>query len=438
VANTLFQTIGSSSSGSQISDPNELLGVTISTSVASSALTITLKNASGSTPDSTNPVKLTFRNATLTSGIWNERTITSSLTVTVGSGSTLNHISGYECPIYVYAADLEDVDGTRLLCVSTFLMDETRLYTITTGADGSGADLEYLIYHSRDATTYTSRPIKLLGILFSTQATAGTWASIPTVASPGSIPSLILRRNNVLRVTTSDFDLSANESQTVDSIHYSPSVSNQTITLPLLANSFRRKITVILRATLGAAVIIDGNGTEPIENDFTVGLYAMGDFITLVGAQSKWLTQSRKQTIAFNMTCAGSIIATGTTNVNCPTLTMNYGNGATTGIDAKFIAPVAGIYQFLWNFQTAGTSMVATGAISARIGATLSGATLSSLCTNNTHGTGGSSTFELNTYALVALAAGDQINPRASSTTGTTLSASDTSNYFAGSLVSPL
>lgn len=163
--------------------PQELYNIGLSASVAANALTIALKQADGSTDCSTGSAacKISFRSATQATGSVTERSVTSSLSVVVSSGSTLGHVSAVAEYIYVYAIDNA---GTVELAVSSTLLD-TAARTTTTAEGGAGAaDSRTTIYST---TARSNVGFRLIGRLLSTQATAGTWASAITEVSTGNI-----------------------------------------------------------------------------------------------------------------------------------------------------------------------------------------------------------------------------------------------------------
>lgn len=146
-------------------------------SVASSALTFALKTEAGLNPSSTDPVYVSFRNATLSSGAPVRREITAALSLVISNGSTLGHASATEAPIYVY---LGDDAGTLFLAASTSPVDERILQT-TTAEGGVGlADSALPLYA---AAVHTNAAVRLFAVLKSTQTTAGTWAAVPTLIS---------------------------------------------------------------------------------------------------------------------------------------------------------------------------------------------------------------------------------------------------------------
>lgn len=138
-----------------------------STSVASSALTINLKQADGSTdPTSPSPDRISFRSSTAGTGGYNIRSVAAALSIVVPSGATLGHTDGADAFVYVYALDNA---GTVELAVSSAVKDESSLQTSLTIGMGSDDDDFY------STTGRSNVPIRLLLRLKSNQTTAGTW-----------------------------------------------------------------------------------------------------------------------------------------------------------------------------------------------------------------------------------------------------------------------
>lgn len=160
--------------GGNASEAADLWNCTLAASVASSALTITLKTRAGADPSETTPVTIGFRATTATDGTYSSVKATAATSVTVSSGSTLGHVSAAAWPIYVYAINNA---GTIELAVSTSIFDERYVRTSTTEGALGGADSPILMYST---TGRSGVAVRLIGILISTQATAGTWAAVPT------------------------------------------------------------------------------------------------------------------------------------------------------------------------------------------------------------------------------------------------------------------
>jgi len=133
-SNYIFKPFGSSASGS-VNSSFELENLSIVCSVATNALTIAVKGQDGNDPSSSNICTVGVRSATLTSGAYNLRQITSALSMTVSSGSTLGTLDALQAYLYVY---LIDNAGTLELAISHVLYNEPSVVT-TTAEGGAGA-----------------------------------------------------------------------------------------------------------------------------------------------------------------------------------------------------------------------------------------------------------------------------------------------------------
>lgn len=169
---------------------DEITNLAISASVAASALTIAIKTKAGTDPTGTDIVKVGMRNSTLTTGTYNQRTITGALSLVISSGSTLGLVSARDEYIYVY---LIDNAGTLELAAmgGAALVDEGTVVTSTTEGGAGGADTRYTLYST---TGRSNVPVRLVGRLKSNQATSGTYAT-----SIAEIALLPFRRNNMQR-----------------------------------------------------------------------------------------------------------------------------------------------------------------------------------------------------------------------------------------------
>lgn len=155
---------------------NSMMNLGIKTSVSSSALTITVTQADGITnPNSTYPVIASMRGSTGSVGNFAKRSVTSALTLTIPSGTTIGTRSGATEIIHLY---LIDNNGTLELAVSVNSYTDLGMLATTTAI--SGGNTRNTIY---SASARTSVPIRLIGELSSTQATAGTWNTQPSIAA---------------------------------------------------------------------------------------------------------------------------------------------------------------------------------------------------------------------------------------------------------------
>jgi hypothetical protein len=139
----------------------------ISASVAANAMTVTL-----------NPCSLAFRSTTLGSGATSTVSVTSAITMTVSSGSTLGTVNATQSQIVVLAINNA---GTIELAVVNIAggnnLDETTLITTTAEGGAGAADSSNVIYST---TARTSVAFRVVGVIISTQTTAGTWATAPS------------------------------------------------------------------------------------------------------------------------------------------------------------------------------------------------------------------------------------------------------------------
>jgi hypothetical protein len=147
--------------------------LSLSCAVGSSALTVTLKSADGTSFSATNPGVVNFRSATLTTGTPLERTITSDLTVTVSNGSTLGMTTVTDTYLYIY---LIDNAGTPELAIMNGMIDDGRVTTSVAEGGAGAADSANVLYSTSGRV---SKATRLIGRILA-QNTAGAWGSAPT------------------------------------------------------------------------------------------------------------------------------------------------------------------------------------------------------------------------------------------------------------------
>jgi hypothetical protein len=164
---------------------NPLNNGSLAASVASNILTLTLKTAGGSTPSASDPVRITFRSTTDNDGSLLTRTVSASTAMTFASGSTLGMTNGVAARLWV---GLLDNAGTVEVCAwnsyktassQKSLKGFTPNTDVTTTAEGSGTAVSAHVLYSTNARTTV--PFVLLGFLEISEATAGVWATAPTV-----------------------------------------------------------------------------------------------------------------------------------------------------------------------------------------------------------------------------------------------------------------
>lgn len=173
---TTFNDIGT---GTVQDASDDQLNTTCSTAVGSNALTISLKDKSGSNCSAGSPCKMSFRSSTATSGVYNQRSVTGALSVTLSSGSTLGFTSAVAHDGYVYA--LDNAGTVELAVAGSRIIDEGSLQTTTSEGGAGAADSALVLYST---TSRSNVPVRLLCRFVATEATAGTWATAPSEVSP--------------------------------------------------------------------------------------------------------------------------------------------------------------------------------------------------------------------------------------------------------------
>lgn len=144
----------------------EIHGITAT--VGSNALTVNIL-----------PQYIEFRSVTLTDGTPVKRQVGSTISMTVSSGSTLGTVNGVASRLAVIALDNSGTVEVAIVNVAGGTnLDESGLISTTAEGGAGGADSATVIYST---TARANVPYRVLGFVDSTQATAGTWATSPTI-----------------------------------------------------------------------------------------------------------------------------------------------------------------------------------------------------------------------------------------------------------------
>lgn len=186
----------------------EISNLTLSCSVAASALTIAVKTKSGSDASAGDPIKVGMRSSTLTSGVYNQRTITGALSLVVSSGSTLGMTNALDYTLWVY---LIDNSGTLELAISQTPFYEGQLISTTAEGGAGAADSATVMYST---TARSSVPFRLIGRLVSQQATAGTWATAPSTVQVGNFGNLAVAAHTMEASYTPGSSITTNVTRT--------------------------------------------------------------------------------------------------------------------------------------------------------------------------------------------------------------------------------
>lgn len=137
----------------------------VAASVGSNALTATLQ-----------PCVVDFRAASLSSGSVTTLSVTTAINVVAPSGATLGTTSAVQSRIMILAIQgPANVELALINLAGGVNLDETTL--INTTAITSGSSLANVAYST---TARSGVPFRVMGYIESTQATAGTWATVPS------------------------------------------------------------------------------------------------------------------------------------------------------------------------------------------------------------------------------------------------------------------
>jgi hypothetical protein len=170
----------------------------LSASAVGNALTITMTQASGSAPTSTNPVLIPFRSITATAGTVTWTAITATQSITVPSGATLGASNGVPFRVWIFE---EYNGGVPELAVATCSNATTVFpcsaweYSLPTSTTiGGSSNTGGVLYAT---TGVAADAVRIIGYcnFSSGLATAGTWASSctalqtfgPGIKKPGDV-----------------------------------------------------------------------------------------------------------------------------------------------------------------------------------------------------------------------------------------------------------
>jgi hypothetical protein len=224
------------------------------------AMTITLKKTT-----------LYFRGTTLSSGTPTKITMSADATLVVSSGSTLGTTNAVSSDLEVRAINNA---GTVELAVVNVLgglqNDETNLVTTTAEGGAGAADSLSVLYSTTARTGVTYR---VVGLIRSTQATAGNWTTTPTLVQgiggrAITVGSFNNRTGNIIGVDSVNGQTGVIDTTTfgnIGSIVAAMWVPNTTVTASATLNSGT--------TVAGSALRYDANGgAVPATNKNSYGL----------------------------------------------------------------------------------------------------------------------------------------------------------------------
>lgn len=170
---------------------------TIDAAAAANAITFTYETQASATPSTTDPVSVTRRHQTISTGSTHTVNQTGAVSLVLPSGATLGCASSEVVRIHVglirnAGSALELACWTAAVAASTNVKTFRPDELVTTTAIGTGSDSAQTMYST---SARTSQPLVYLGFIEATSgATAGQWASVdkivnwePGVPLPGDI-----------------------------------------------------------------------------------------------------------------------------------------------------------------------------------------------------------------------------------------------------------
>lgn len=191
---------------------NSPLNLGLAASVASSALTISIKDVTGANPSTSSPVAMPFRSATIGTGTPDVIALTAATSLVISSGSTLGTTNS--APFRLWIVAFNDAGTVRLAAVRAmlptgiFALNEWTLASSTAEGGAGAADSAGVFY---TGTAVSSKAYRILGFMDweSGLAAAGTWSSGPTriqLFGPGvPLPGAALKSVSTSRNTQDSF-----------------------------------------------------------------------------------------------------------------------------------------------------------------------------------------------------------------------------------------
>lgn len=155
-------------------------------SVSGNALTVQME-----------PATIDFRAPTLNSGTVNNRVTTSTLSLIIPAGATLGTISGVQSNVVVVAIDnAGTVELAVINLAGNVSLDETTLINTTAI---SAASTSATTFYS--ASARAGVPFRVVGVIQSTQAAAGTWSTTPSKVQGQGGQAIFDQRNRLFMGT---------------------------------------------------------------------------------------------------------------------------------------------------------------------------------------------------------------------------------------------
>lgn len=174
--------VSSSAATSNASFTNFAIGTP---TVAASALTIPFTGLDGNALSASNVAYINFRSATAGSGAIAQLALTALASLVISSGSTLGMTSGVAATLAL--AIFNDAGTARPAIINPLTLPLVDGIASATSEGGAGAADSAGVWYSNAAIT--SKAYTIVGYITVTEATAGTWATAPSVTKVDAAPA---------------------------------------------------------------------------------------------------------------------------------------------------------------------------------------------------------------------------------------------------------
>lgn len=213
----------------------------IDATVNSNQLTVSLLAANtGAAATAGNPILVPFRDTTIASGdpVW--VSLTSSASLTIGSGSTMGCVNAQTCRLWVVAFNN---GGSLAVCAINALsgysvspIDEGTLQSSAAGTSGGNSTQTYYC----NASLLTNQAVRILGYVEVQESTAGQWSTSPTfvqlfgpgVKRPGDVVQTVVSNN------TTQFQTAVGTFVTFRTVGFTPRSAADPIYLRMSGQAF--------------------------------------------------------------------------------------------------------------------------------------------------------------------------------------------------------
>ncbi len=373
-----------------ITGSNTLYNVGLSITATGGALTVALKQSSGSDATSTSPIGIGLRNGTAATGTATYRAVTAALSQVLSSTTTLGMIASQNNYLWVYVVD-SDGAGTMKLGVSTVRYDDGSVVstvaesftgTVTIASPGVWTANGHGL-NNTDAITLT------------------TTGALPTGLTTGTTYYVVSSAANTFQLAATPGGSAINTSVSQSGIHTIHVANYRMVSAATYTNVASRLIGRVV-----VNLSVPGTWLTPTEVTLSNGNLPKEDIMA-----------------RYSTTAAQGIPTSSDTIVNYGTISYDTHGLVTVGASWKFITPLTGKYQITAADEWSAAAWVQTGTAYLRLyknGSADNYMPLTYIPTSGTYSLCVSGSTD------ISLSQGDYIDVRAAKSAGATFSFSST------------